>query len=182
MKRYAILIGVSEYQEYGKMPCAANDVGGMAELLTSKEHGLFTDPMVFDRHSYDEIKRALTRIFKQAKSIDQILLYYSGHGEIDTAGQLHLVTANTEKDLLEASSIPAKFIRELIDKSLCEKVMLILDCCFSGAIKDAFKGDEVVKSQLNLLATSEGKGIYILTASAADEPAKQGVEHSVLTK
>ena len=59
--------------------------------------------------------------------------------------------------------------------------MLILDCCFSGAINYAFKG-EVVDSQLNNLAKGDGKGIYILTASTADQPAKQGVEFSILTK
>jgi len=181
MNRYAILIGVSEYQEYGQMPCAANDVRGMAALLTSPEHGLFSEPIIFDRHEDSVIKKTITRVFKQARSEDQILLYYSGHGEIDRAGKLHLITANTEKDIVEASAIPARFIREQVGVSHCERVMVILDCCFSGAFIDAFKSDGVVTSQFHLLAQNEGKGIYILTASAADETAKQGAEYSILT-
>ncbi len=182
MKRYAILIGVSEYQEYGNMPCAANDVRGMEELLTSPEHGLFTDPIFFDKHPHDEITSTIELIFNEANSNDLILLYYSGHGEVDSTGQLQLVTTNTKKGSLMSTAIPVKFIRDLINTSTCQKIILILDCCWSGAVHNAFKSNDVLQSQFNLLAKSEGKGIYILTASSADETAKQGAKYSVLTE
>lgn len=103
MKRYAILIGVSEFQEYSQMPCAANDAQGMAELLSSPEYGLFTDtaPVIFNQHSDAEIRQSIHKVFKEAGSKDEILLYYSGHGVVDEHGQLHLVTANTKQNLIE---------------------------------------------------------------------------------
>jgi uncharacterized caspase-like protein len=95
-----------------------------------------------------------------------ILIYYSGHGKQDGAGNLHLATADTEADTLETSSIAVGTLRRLIDNYACKQVALILDCCFGGAVsKDFLKGgvDDHLKQ------TFHGRGIYILTASTATQ-------------
>ena len=183
-RHHAIFIGVSAFDDkeaFQPLPCAANDVEAMVKLLTDSDFALFSDPLVFRQETDDFIRRKINRVFKDAKRADQIFIYYSGHGKLDDEGHLHLVTANTEADLLESTSIPAKFLREMIDKNLCKQVMLILDCCYSGAVsKDFHKGQ--VEDQLTVLA--ERKGIYILTASTSAQPAKgkEADQYSLLTK
>src|SRR5262249_21322590 len=141
--------------------------------------GLFADPLIFINEPHHKVLPAINRVFKQASRQDQILIYYSGHGKQNSAGGLHLATANTEVDALETTSIAVDSFRQLIYNYVCKRVALILDCCFGGAAgKDFLKGG--VDDQLQQV----GRGIYVLTASTATQTAreKDGDEYSLLTK
>jgi formylglycine-generating enzyme required for sulfatase activity len=183
-RRRAILIAASEFPEEPSLQslrCPKNDVAGLAEALTSTDFGLFTDPLTFINEPSHSTLRAINRIFREASRDDQILIYYSGHGKQDTAGNLHLATADTETGALETSSIPVGTLRRLIDNYACKQVALILDCCFGGAV-----GKDFLKSGVDdhLKQTFHGRGIYILTASTATQTAreKEGDEYSLFTK
>jgi formylglycine-generating enzyme required for sulfatase activity len=183
-RRRAILIAASEFPEEPSLQtlrCPKNDVAGLAEALTSPDFGLFTDPLTFINEPSYPTLRAINRVFKEASRDDQILIYYSGHGKQDTAGNLHLATADTETSALETSSIAIGTLRRLIDNHACKQVALILDCCFGGAVsKDFLKSG--VDDQLK--QTFHGRGIYILTASTATQTAreKEGDDYSLFTK
>jgi uncharacterized caspase-like protein len=125
--------------------------------------------------------RFLNKTLTTANKNDLILIYYSGHGKLNWAGRLHLATLNSEFGALEATAISIGTIRELIDVSETKKIVLVLDCCFSGAIGDEFlRGD--VDSQLQL--ASAGRGTYIMTASTGIQVAKEkGADrHGIFTK
>ena len=179
--RYAILIGSSEFPQEPSLTalrCPKNDVEGLAAILTSPDFGLFTEPRVFVNESHGDVTRAVNRLFKTARWDDQILVYYSGHGILDNEGHLHLTMSDTEVDALEATAMPVEFLRRLFNNHKCKRVALILDCCYSGAVsKDLLKSG--VNDQLQLM-----RGIYILTASTASQPAreKDGDRYSLLTK
>ncbi|HKQ79168.1 MAG TPA: SUMF1/EgtB/PvdO family nonheme iron enzyme [Blastocatellia bacterium] len=183
-RRRAILIASGEFPgepSLQTLRCPKNDVAGLAEALTSENFGLFTEPLTFiDQPSHSTL-RAINRVFKEAGRDDQILIYYSGHGKQDGAGNLYLATSDTEVDALETSSIAIGTLRRLIDNYACRQVALILDCCFGGAVsKDFLKGG--VDDQLK--QTFHGRGIYILTASTATQTAreKEGDDYSLFTK
>ena len=181
-RHFAILIGASEFPEepsLSALRCPQRDVEGLAAALTAQETGLFADPLIFINEPHHKVLRAINRVFKQASRQDQILIYYSGHGKQDSAGSLHLATADTDVDALETTSIAVDSFRKLIDNYACKQVALILDCCFGGAAgKDFLKGG--VDDQLQQV----GRGIYVLTASTATQTAreKDGDEYSLLTK
>jgi formylglycine-generating enzyme required for sulfatase activity len=183
-RRTAILIAASEFPEEPSLQtlrCPKNDVAGLAEALTSPDFGLFTEPLTFINEPSHSTLRAVNRVFKEAGRDDQILIYYSGHGKQDGAGNLYLATSDTEADALETSSIAVGTLRRLIDNYACKQVALILDCCFGGAVsKDFLKGgvDDHLKQ------TFQGRGIYILTASTATQTAreKEGDDYSLFTK
>src|SRR5262249_39907010 len=138
----------------------------------------FAEPQSFINKPRDGVMRTINRIFKEAKRQDQILIYYSGHGKLDTEGHLHLVMTDTEVYALEATSMPVDFLAKLINNHACKRVALILDCCYSGAVgKDLLKSG--VNDQLQLM-----RGIYILTASTATQAVreKDHDKYSLLTK
>src|SRR5215510_2344344 len=183
-RRKAILIAASEYPEEPSLQtlrCPKNDVTGLADALTSADFGLFTDPLTFINQPSHSTLRAINRVFKEAGCDDQILIYYSGHSKPDKAEQLHLATSDTDAGALETSSIPIGTLRRLIDNYACNKVALILDCCFGGAA-----GKDFLKSGVDdhLKQTFYGRGIYILTASTATQTAreKEGDDYSLFTK
>jgi uncharacterized caspase-like protein len=140
-RRIAILIGNSEFPEepsLSALRCPRHDVEGLAAALTAQETGLFADPRIFINEPHHKVLPEINRVFKQASRQDQILIYYSGHGKQDSAGSLHLATADTEVDALEITSIAVDSFRRLIDNHACKQVALIPDCCFGGALVRTF--------------------------------------------
>lgn len=186
-RRYAILIASSKYgcdpERLPELRCPENDVEALSRILTSEQHGIFDRPDVLvlrNKPSY-EVLRALNRVLKQAGKNELVLIYYSGHGKLDPAGRLHLATGDTLIQELESTSIPVSSVRNYIDISPSNKVILILDCCYSGSVGSAFlKGS--VDDQLQQV--SDARGIYIITASTAIQVAQERPEddYSLLTK
>src|SRR5215472_9680437 len=184
--RHAVLIASSHFPSEPRLAglrCPENDVDGMARVLSMPECGLFSPENihVLKNRPQNEVLLTLNRVLQQALKEDFVLIYYSGHGKPDQIGRLHLATSDTNLDILAATSIPVETIRSFIDVSAARKIVMILDCCYSGAVGNAFlRGD--VNQQLQ--AFSQSRGIYVLTASTGLQVAqeKEGDQFGLLTK
>jgi Caspase domain len=176
-KRHAVLIASSKYYDNSglqNLRCPDNDV---------KEYGAFDETTVAINDEHYKILLQLGDIFDRAGKDDLILVYFSGHGKQDLLGNLYLTTTNTLVKSLNVTSIPVEQLRQLISSSRAKKIVLILDCCYSGAAGGAFlKGD--VGSEFSRVAQTKGKGTYILTASTQIQAAieKEDDEYGLLTK
>jgi formylglycine-generating enzyme required for sulfatase activity/uncharacterized caspase-like protein len=183
-RRYAVLIGSSRFDKepnLNSLKCPENDVDGMREVLAAVDLGAFDEPSVFKNADSTAVMHRIEEILSEATGADQVLIYYSGHGKTDLPGRLYLATANTEIKKLVTTSIPIETLRLLIENSSCRKVMLILDCCYGGAVGKSFtRGD--VDDRFKELA--RGNGVYILTASTASQTAleREGDDYGLLTK
>lgn len=136
----------------------------MWSTLTDPETGLFLPENVevhFESEKAD-ILEAAEKFFRHSDPDDVLLFYYSGHGKRHRSN-LYLCARNTTVDLLFSSSIPGAELRSIMEATPARSVIVILDCCHSGA----FKGDppRIPPEPLS------GKGRYVMTASGAAEPA-----------
>jgi uncharacterized caspase-like protein len=61
-------------------------------------------------------------------------------------------------------------LHEAVSESACKEVVLLLDCCYSGAVEQGLKGDDVVNSQLRAIQTA---GFFTLTASTSIQSASE---------
>jgi lipoprotein NlpI len=113
-----------------------------------------------------EILQKVEEIFRKANKYDLVLIYYSGHGKLSGKGRLLLTTKNTRTDLLISTSIPIEIIKILMTDSKTKKVVVILDCCYSG-----LAGEELSKGDMDdlLQSVSKSNGIYILTSSTGSQ-------------
>jgi len=174
--RYAVLVASSRFPDEPKLPelaCPENDVDGLHEVMRAPEHGGFAEVNVLKNRPHFEVLRRINQVLKRADKNDLVLLYYSGHGKLDSAGRLHLATVDTVVADLESTSVPVQSIKNFIDVSPATKTALILDCCYSGAVeKSFFRG--AVDDQLNLMAG--GRGTFIMTASTGIQAAKEKEE------
>lgn len=184
-RRSAILIGSSQFDKEPlkakPLKCPERDVDGMHELLAATELGAFGEVFVFKNSHHQAALDQIEEVLTTAARDDQVLIYYSGHGETDLPGRLYLTATNTDTKKLVSTSIPIETLRTMIENSLCRKIILILDCCFGGAAGKSFvKGS--VDEKLKELA--RGYGIYILTASTAAQTAqeREGDDYGLLTK
>ena len=183
-KRYAILIASSSYPDepgLTDLRCPANDVDALDKVLRSPDLGGFTETDVFKNRPSHEVLERIETVLGEAGREDLVLIYFSGHGKLNPAGQLCLATANTKLRALGSTSIPAGSIKSYFDHSASRKKILLLDCCYSGAVgKDFIKGG--VGEQLQLM--SRGQGTFIMTASTGIEVAveKEGDTYGLFTK
>jgi len=183
-ERRAILIASSQFPAEPKLAplrCPENDVEGLNKLLSSEVHGAYQEVAPLKNRAHYEVLRAVNVTLKRAKKGDCVLVYYSGHGKLDRAGRLYLVTTNTEVEALESTSIPVATILDYIRLSSCKSVALILDCCYSGAVAESILRGNVEEQ---LQSASSSGGIYVLTASTAVQAAeeKEGDQYGLLTK
>ena len=173
MAKVALLIGVSEYQPgLNPLPGSVLDVDALREVLVHPEMGDFaeTDVITLKNPQRQEMEDQVYRLFANRSKDDLLLFYFSGHGVRDERGQLYLANCNTRKDngqLVDSTAVAATYLQNKINSSKSQRQVIILDCCFSGAIAQGMtiKDDGVV----DVNAYLGGKGRAILTSSTATE-------------
>lgn len=176
-ERRALLIGVSDYGEgLEPLPGSLRDVRAMAEVLAAADCGAFDDVKTLENCDRTPLARAIEQFFQGRDPEDLLLLYFSGHGDLGSGGirhqQLHLCTHDSQKPqggLVESSAVSAAFLKRQMDLSRARQIVVILDCCYSGAIADLLKKGEGDIDFSDLKAT----GRVILASSSAAQVALQ---------
>jgi uncharacterized caspase-like protein len=167
MAKVALLIGISQYEfDLNALSAPDKDAKAMQQVLENKEVCDFTEVKLLINPHHQEMAEAIELLFRERKKDDLVLLYFSGHGLKDEAGNLYLTNSQTKSPggtLLTATAISAHFIQDLMNKSRSRRQVVILDCCFSGAFGQGLSpkddGSINIKNQLG------GEGRAILTSS-----------------
>jgi hypothetical protein len=147
-----------------------NDVAALASLLADTQRGNFDVRKFLDKPHY-EIMREISQALHEAARGDFVLIYYSGHGKLDRSGRLCLATADTEQRALLGTSIRSNNLYDLVDESDCDQVVVLLDCCYSGAVGVGLRGD--VSSALHVV--NEARGSYTITATTSMQSTRETV-------
>jgi hypothetical protein len=142
-----------------------SDLGLMYDALCNERTGIFQRSNIKSVMDWPraEIQSAIEELFAIAGMNDTALLYYSGHGKTDWHGQLFLCASDTLAENLEDTAVGAKWVSEVIENSAASSVLVILDCCHSGA----FKGT-------SLTGDIGGQGRYVLASNSASTVAPDG--------
>jgi uncharacterized caspase-like protein len=173
-RRIAALIGNQNFESASGLTSLAgplNDVDALSAVLSDSGLGNF-EVRTFRDESREIIMQGLDVLLSEdAARGDLVLIFYAGHGKLNRDGELCLAASNTRLNALYSSSIPASALRKLVSNSYCNSVVLLLDCCHSGAVSsDAMRGS--FESQFNWMA-NEASGFHILTASSAIQTARE---------
>ncbi|HXT80684.1 MAG TPA: caspase family protein [Acetobacteraceae bacterium] len=192
--RHAVLVGNGSFAETGletpRLPalrCPAADVAGLHDLLVQPIHGAYTVTTLIDR-PHNEIQRALYDCLKKAGPEHQVVIYYSGHGKLDQQGNLYLAGSDTDPEALAPTALAAAEVQNYVGESRAGARIVILDCCFSGAVDRIFRHGtakgEVAEQVGQALRAQAGQGVFYLTASTDVQTAeeKDQDEYSLLTK
>jgi hypothetical protein len=136
--------------------------------ITHHETGCFSAENVavsFERTSA-EILREAEDFFYAANVGDVLLFYFSGHGRRHRS-DLVLCARDTVSSKLISTGVEAGRLGKLMDASMADIIVVVLDCCHGGA----FKGDEITSD-------FAGVGRFVLAAAGAGELAKDSDVHS----
>lgn len=144
-RRLALVIGVNETSNSLLPPLkhAIADAEAMADVLeTQCGFELLEPPLIGESATSERAKDAVRRLARKRNNEDFLLLYFSGHGQLMTveAAQqdVYFVTSNFSEIDVEEDEDRHLSMRWLRDKlyipTQAGKVLLILDCCYSGDV------------------------------------------------
>jgi branched-chain amino acid transport system substrate-binding protein len=166
--RVALLIGCVDYRDssFRQLPMARQDLEALARVLGDPAVGDFTVNTLLGNQS-GAVKVKIEEFFADRRPDDLLLLYFSCHGVLDSGRQLHFVAYDTNKQLLDSTGISAQWVKERMDRTRSQRVVLLLDCCYSGAFTRSLvyrgPGPREILEQLS------GRGRVVITASGKTE-------------
>jgi formylglycine-generating enzyme required for sulfatase activity len=172
--KYALIIGNDKYTDpkLSQLKTPVNDARKLASVLRDPEIGNFDEAILLINKTEKEIRRAISTFLVDKTSDDLVLLYFSGHGQLDDRGRLFLALKDTQTNILGATAIPSSFVTDELDNCRSKRQILILDCCQSGAFARAKSGAQKAITEATFEGT--GYGRIVLTASDAVQYALEG--------
>jgi uncharacterized caspase-like protein len=192
MKRHSLFFGVDAYADGGLRPlrCAVRDAEALAALFADADYaGEATPPVVRTNRTHDEAKRDV-REFLRAGGVDPrhdlIHLHFSGHGARDDNGVFYLCFRDAVLDDLAFTAVRIAEVKDWLEARNVQRVLLTLDCCYSGAAIDQFRAG--IAPDLSALTRSlppdaaGARGWCIISAGGETELAKEGDSLSLFTR
>lgn len=176
-RRYAIVVGVSHYEEpFSELPEAVEDAERVAALFTTLGYERALPEISADPTSA-ELLEALRSWNSRARlgSDDVVVAYFSGHGVLD--GQRHYLLGSDAGENVATTAIPGSDFVSTVANSLAGNTLVIIDACYAGAA-----GQDLARSPFALGgAPSAGSGgTWVLAAAQSTELAQQGAMASAL--
>lgn len=171
-KRYALVIGNSDYQNVPKLPNPMNDAKDMAALLQTCQF----EVSLITNASYTQIREAI-RAFNEklmASPKDQVvaLFYYAGHGiQYESENYLMPIDANIQyADDIVRMGIPVqRTVLTNMERSNSALNVVILDACRNNPFPS---GSRAIGS--GLAEVQRAKGAFIAYATAPGSVASDG--------
>jgi Caspase domain len=175
--RSALIVANGEYRsaKLRRLRAPARDADALARVLQDPAIGDFDVELVRDQPEH-VLRRRIARFFADRRRDDLLLLHMSCHGLKDDDGHLFFATADTEFDDLDTTAVPEDFVRRQIAKSRSGRIVLLLDCCYSGAFSRGMAAR--AGAGVELKERFAGRGRAVITASNAMEYSFEGNELS----
>jgi len=169
--RKALIIGINDYKN-APLQGSVNDAKKIQNVLSHDEDGTpnfdckcLTAPK--DYITRASLKGNIGELFKD--DADVALFYFSGHGFLNNLGG-YLVTQDIEK---YDEGVNMNDILTLANKAPIREVVIILDCCHSGAFGEV----PSVNNNISFLR----EGISVITASSKTQYAMESDGSGIFT-
>lgn len=135
-KNYLLAIGINDYQYCPKLYNAVNDVEQFTDLM-SKKFGFDaeTSHLLCNQDATSEnIFNSLKELVRSVKQEDNVLIYFSGHGELDDIlGQGYWIPVEAQSGKIH-QYIPNSTIQTILRRINSFHTFLIVDSCYSGSL------------------------------------------------
>jgi uncharacterized caspase-like protein len=140
-KLWLLLIGVNEYQDrtFPTLKYAAIDCQGIGSALAAATESFPAKEFLIHHDLVDRtptlaaVQSSLHRVVTEAKVQDTILIYFSGHGVVESIGQQTILClADTDRQQLADTGLPIQIVLEMLHNCAAHSQLLWLDACHSG--------------------------------------------------
>jgi len=168
-RRRALLVASGAYEDpqLDALRSASGDVTALAAVFRDPHIGQFDGVESLVDGTHQDVLERLEDFFREGLPRDLLVLYLSGHGVLQRK-QWFYAARNTSLQRLSSTAVSDSWIKERMAECRSNAVVLLLDCCNSGAfikgqgrkssrdahIEDRFEVDRPT-----------GTGTVVLTAS-----------------
>jgi uncharacterized caspase-like protein len=169
--RRAVLIAASRFEDtaFAPLQFPTRDAERLKEILADPALGGFDTVDLMANEPSRVARIALEKTARDCEPGDLLLFYFSGHGKLDRDGSLALAMPDSDTRVLGATSLVSDEIKRIFNLSRAAQKIMILDCCYSGAVgAEGFKGG--MSDSIDSLA-QQFHGSFLLTASQRFERA-----------
>ena len=134
-RRKALIIGISNYNSLIPLDLCKDDGEEVYKVLSSQAYEISDNHKLIGNVPYGDMRKAIVSFFKSHdnRPKDTLLFYYSGHGLPDEYGKHYLAASDIDKNNPFENGVSFDDLEYLIESSTSNKIVTILDCCFSGA-------------------------------------------------
>jgi len=197
--KYAVIIGISRYQNNGRglknLVYADRDALAMRDFLLSPEGGSFPRENILYLVNEDATAQAVRSAFftflTRPKEDDLVVIYFAGHGAADPNDRrnLYLLTYDTKPDDMGGTAFPMWQLQDVFTRILrSRRVITFADSCHSYGISgESFGAAEKSNNLINQYLTSVARTSEraVITASDISQLSMEGQQwgggHGVFT-
>jgi uncharacterized caspase-like protein len=182
---YALIIGNNQYVHLSNLNTAINDAKAVDTVLREK-YG-FKTKLLLNADRYTMLS-ALNELRETLTEKDNLLIYYAGHGELDSQNQRgYWLPVDAEPDT-NTNWISNVAITDILNVIPATHVMVVADSCYSGAMTRT----SVARLQGGMPSEATAQWLKIMTQTKARtvltsggiQPVldSAGGDHSIFTK
>ena len=133
--KFALVIANTDYEDNGlaQLTAPGRDAEDFAAVLKDQDICAFDQVNILLNQLSSTVTEAVHEFFDQKRPDDLLVMYFSGHGVRDEFGSLYFAVKNTIRSRLHSTAIRSDYIREAMERSRSKRLVLILECCNSGA-------------------------------------------------
>jgi TolB-like protein len=184
---HALIIGINDYEEWPHLKTAVNDASAMKDILI-KRYGfpeknvtLMTDKTATRSAIIDNLMRISTSLGE----IDNLLIYFAGHGQLDEkANDGYWIPTEGKTDRIWSWISHSTIVNLMGSEGVKGKnIIVIADSCYGGNLA---RGDEPVVSgegdehQRKIAALAGKKSRQIISSGSLEPVADWGKENHSL--
>ena len=165
-KVYILGIGVAKYATLGELPNVDNDIRGLVALYKHNPmYEVVVDTFLNKRALKSNIMSVRNKLLKTNVD-DIILLYYSGHGSVNSKENDNYFCAYDYNEAnLKETTISLSEFDDLLDSIPSRNKLLLLNACQSGEIDDDPALLKIMSATFNDLRINNGTSIMSLSSS-----------------
>ncbi|WP_433307058.1 caspase, EACC1-associated type [Actinoplanes sp. CA-030573] len=166
--RRALIIATEKYEDpqYRPLPGTQADADNLERVLADAAIGGF-EVTVLRNENLRKVAVDVEQFFKKAPPDATLLLYLSGHGEVDDDGHLYFINHDTDHDSLHATALAAHHVAKEMRHSRARAKIVLLDCCYGGAFGRADGSRGRFRGKTADIEALEGRGRVVMTAATA---------------
>lgn len=174
--KWALVVGISEFANPSlNLKYSAKDAQDFADYLV-KEAGFAPDHVRLLLNKEATERRILSELGdkflpRTAHPDDLVVIYISTHGsgaDLDVGGQNYLIAYDTDVEDLYTTGIPMqKLASDIKERVHCDRVVIFLDACHSGATRTESKG--LSRTGIDAGELAVGSGQMVIASSSEDQ-------------
>jgi len=177
----AILMAQSKYLDALKLPACKNDLLLMKSIVEKSKK--YDDILILDdsvSRAYDANERIIQFVekYKGENKIDEVLLYFSGHGSFEN-NEFYYVWGDYEKTRKRQTCLRNSEMDDYLRSLNANLTVKIIDACYSGV--PYLKGEHGFEKFLNISKDAFQK-CYFLFSSQNNESSSADSQMSFFTK